>query len=101
MIDTIIVGVIHSYFFCQISNLSLEKPQELRSNILSCNCTSTYGLYYIFAEKRGNGPKPCYDLSKIFLLSKNEIRMAEKKFLNACKKFFELLFLLTLQNMDL
>ena len=38
---------------------------------------------------------------KIFLLSKNEIRMAEKKFLNACKKFFEHLFLLTLQNMDL
>ena len=94
MIDTIIVGVIHSYFFCQISNLPLEKPQELRSNILSCNCTSTYGLYYIFAEKRGNGPKPCYDLSKIFLLSKNEIRMVEKTFSMLAKNFLNICFCL-------
>ena len=38
---------------------------------------------------------------KNFLLSKNEIRMAEKKFLNACKNFLNICFCLHCLNMDL
>ena len=44
VICVIVVGVIQNYFLCQISNLLLKVAHWLRGNILSCSCSTTYGL---------------------------------------------------------
>ena len=86
LISIIIVGVIQRKIFPQISKLCHKTAQVVMANLLACFCSTRYVLWYIFAEMRGNLPMHSYDLSKNNLLSKLEIRRAEKNFSSCWKK---------------